>query len=88
MGPRIGDLSRVKSIVIHTSHHTHHVIGTGADDPQKMDPKASCETLDHSIMYIFAVALSGVLAMHTPLILYAARRISRRRSSRRWATGW
>lgn len=57
LGPRIGDLSRVDRIVIHTSHHTHHVIGTGANDPQRMDPKASRETLDHSIMYIFAVAL-------------------------------
>ena len=57
MGPKIGDLSQVNSIVIHTSHHTHYVIGTGANDPQKMDPKASRETLDHSIMYIFAVAL-------------------------------
>lgn len=50
-------LCDVKSIVIHTSHHTHYVIGTGANDPQKMDPSASRETLDHSIMYIFAVAL-------------------------------
>ena len=57
MGPKIGDLSKVRSIVIHTSHHTHYVIGTGANDPQKMDPSASRETLDHSIMYIFAVAL-------------------------------
>jgi 2-methylcitrate dehydratase len=57
MGPKIGDLSKIESIVIHTSHHTHYVIGTGANDPQKMDPKASRETLDHSIMYIFAVAL-------------------------------
>ncbi len=57
MGPKIGDLSRVRSILIETSHHTHNVIGTGANDPQKMDPKASRETLDHSIMYIFAVAL-------------------------------
>jgi 2-methylcitrate dehydratase len=57
MGDRIGDLSQVRSIVIHTSHHTHRVIGTGANDPQKMDPRASRETLDHSIMYIFAVAL-------------------------------
>ncbi|HEY0276402.1 MAG TPA: MmgE/PrpD family protein [Paenirhodobacter sp.] len=57
MGPVIGDLDGVDSIVIHTSHHTHYVIGTGANDPQKMDPKASRETLDHSIMYIFAVAL-------------------------------
>ena len=57
MGPKIGDLSKIKSILIKTSHHTHYVIGTGANDPQKMDPKASRETLDHSIMYIFAVAL-------------------------------
>ncbi len=54
---RIGDRSKIESIVIHTSHHTHHVIGSGAGDPQKMDPGASRETLDHSIMYIFAVAL-------------------------------
>ncbi|WP_102868640.1 MmgE/PrpD family protein [Pseudovibrio exalbescens] len=57
MAPKIGDLAAIESIVIHTSHHTHYVIGTGAGDPQKMDPKASRETLDHSIMYIFAVAL-------------------------------
>jgi 2-methylcitrate dehydratase len=57
MGPKIGDLSKIESVVIHTSHHTHYVIGTGANDPQKMDPTASRETLDHSIMYIFAVAL-------------------------------
>jgi 2-methylcitrate dehydratase len=55
--PRVPDLSRVRSVVIHTSHHTHVVIGTGANDPQKLDPHASRETLDHSIMYIFAVAL-------------------------------
>jgi 2-methylcitrate dehydratase len=57
MGPRIGNLERVSSILIRTSHHTHTVIGTGANDPQKVDPYASRETLDHSIMYIFAVAL-------------------------------
>jgi 2-methylcitrate dehydratase len=55
--PRIPDTTRVRSITIHTSHHTHYVIGTGANDPQKLDPDASRETLDHSIMYIFAVAL-------------------------------
>ncbi len=54
---QIPDLSQVESVLIQTSHHTHYVIGTGANDPQKMDPKASRETLDHSIMYIFAVAL-------------------------------
>lgn len=57
MGPKVGDFDAVESILIKTSHHTHYVIGTGAGDPQKMDPKASRETLDHSIMYIFAVAL-------------------------------
>jgi 2-methylcitrate dehydratase len=57
LAPRIGDLARVRDVLIHTSHHTHYVIGTGANDPQKMDPMASRETLDHSIMYIFAVAL-------------------------------
>ncbi|MDA9073344.1 MmgE/PrpD family protein [Pelagibacteraceae bacterium] len=54
---RIKNLSDIEKIVIETSHHTHYVIGTGANDPQKMDPYASRETLDHSIMYIFAVAL-------------------------------
>ena len=33
------------------------MIGTGSHDPQKFDPLASRETLDHSIMYIVAVAL-------------------------------
>tara|TARA_B100001540_G_scaffold227098_1_gene201288 strand:+ start:342 stop:1826 length:1485 start_codon:yes stop_codon:yes gene_type:complete len=54
---KIKNLNQIKKIDIYTSHHTHYVIGTGANDPQKMDPDASRETLDHSIMYIFAVAL-------------------------------
>ncbi|HIY67482.1 MAG TPA: MmgE/PrpD family protein [Candidatus Agrococcus pullicola] len=53
----VGQPERVASIVIHTSHHTHYVIGSGANDPQKYDPQASRETLDHSIPYIFTVAL-------------------------------
>src|SRR4051812_4970289 len=53
---RIPDPGAVRSIEIHTSHHTHFVIGTGAGDPQKLDPLASRETLDHSLMYIVAVA--------------------------------
>ncbi len=55
--PELADPANVASIVLHTSHHTHHVIGSGANDPQKYDPTASRETLDHSIPYIFAVAL-------------------------------
>jgi 2-methylcitrate dehydratase len=55
--PRLRDPQNVAGIVIHTSHHTHFVIGSGANDPQKYDPSASRETLDHSIPYIFTVAL-------------------------------
>ncbi|GAB3632898.1 MmgE/PrpD family protein [Microbacterium shaanxiense] len=51
------DTSKISSVVLHTSHHTHYVIGSGANDPQKYDPTASRETLDHSIPYIFTVAL-------------------------------
>jgi len=51
------DPADVREIVVHTSHHTHAVIGSGANDPQKYDPDASRETLDHSLPYILAVAL-------------------------------
>ncbi|MEV5596683.1 MmgE/PrpD family protein [Streptomyces sp. NPDC052496] len=54
---RTGPLEKVRSVVLHTSHHTHQVIGSGSGDPQKYDPHASRETLDHSVPYIFAVAL-------------------------------
>ncbi len=57
MRKKIDNISKIESVEIYTSHHTHYVIGSGANDPQKMDPNASRETLDHSIMYIFAVAL-------------------------------
>jgi 2-methylcitrate dehydratase len=55
--PELADPERIESIVLHTSHHTHYVIGSGANDPQKYDPAATRETLDHSIPYIFTVAL-------------------------------
>ncbi|MFS0865710.1 MmgE/PrpD family protein [Microbacterium sp. 179-B 1A2 NHS] len=55
--PELRDPANIASVVLHTSHHTHTVIGSGAGDPQKYDPTASRETLDHSIPYIFAVAL-------------------------------
>ncbi|MFD7914516.1 MmgE/PrpD family protein [Streptomyces sp. NPDC059752] len=54
---KTGPLDKVRSIVLHTSHHTHHVIGSGSGDPQKFDPAAGRETLDHSVPYVFAVAL-------------------------------
>lgn len=55
--PELRDPANIARIVLHTSHHTHYVIGSGANDPQKYDPTASRETLDHSIPYIVAVAL-------------------------------
>lgn len=55
--PEVQNVDEIVEVVIYTSHHTHNVIGTGANDPQKYDPQASRETLDHSIPYIFAVAL-------------------------------
>jgi 2-methylcitrate dehydratase len=75
MREQIRDVEAIQKIVIHTSHHTHYVIGTGANDPQKMDPKASRETLDHSIMYIFAVALQDGRWHHVDS--YAPRRAGR-----------
>jgi 2-methylcitrate dehydratase len=55
--PAILEPGAIDHVVLHTSHHTHYVIGSGANDPQKYDPTASRETLDHSIPYIFTVAL-------------------------------
>ncbi|MDN4482204.1 MmgE/PrpD family protein [Demequina lignilytica] len=55
--PEIGDPERVAGIVLATSHHTHYVIGSGSGDPEKYSPTASRETLDHSLPYIFTVAL-------------------------------
>ncbi len=82
MRETIEDVEAIERILIHTSHHTHHVIGTGANDPQKMDPKASRETLDHSIMYIFAVALQDGTWHHVES--YTPRRASRPDTVRLW----
>lgn len=82
MGKKVTDWSRVKDVLIHTSHHTHYVIGTGANDPQKMDPTASRETLDHSIMYIFAVALQDGAWHHVKS--YAPERAQRKDTVELW----
>jgi len=82
MRDQITDFDQIKKIVIHTSHHTHYVIGTGANDPQKMDPKASRETLDHSIMYIFAVALQDGTWHHVDS--YTPKRAGRADTVRLW----
>jgi 2-methylcitrate dehydratase len=82
MRGQIPDLTKIAKIILHTSHHTHYVIGTGANDPQKMDPKASRETLDHSIMYIFAVALQDGIWHHVDS--YAPKRAARRDTVELW----
>jgi 2-methylcitrate dehydratase len=82
MRAQIEDMDAIEKIIIHTSHHTHYVIGTGANDPQKMDPKASRETLDHSIMYIFAVALQDGAWHHETS--YAPKRAQRPDTVRLW----
>ncbi|HVV94653.1 MAG TPA: MmgE/PrpD family protein [Hyphomicrobiales bacterium] len=79
---RIPDREKIVKILIRTSHHTHYVIGTGANDPQKMDPRASRETLDHSVMYIFAVALEDGRWHHVDS--YARERAARPETVRLW----
>ena len=82
LNKKIDNLNTIKKIDIYTSHHTHYVIGTGANDPQKMDPNASRETLDHSIMYIFAVALEDGKWHH--INSYTSKRANRKSTIELW----
>ena len=82
LNKRIKNISDINKIIIETSHHTHFVIGTGANDPQKMDHKASRETLDHSIMYIFAVALEDGAWHHVKS--YTPQRARRKSTVKHW----
>ena len=79
---KVENLNQIKKIDIYTSHHTHYVIGTGANDPQKMDPNSSRETLDHSIMYIFAVALEDGKWHH--INSYTPKRASKKSTVELW----
>ncbi len=80
--PELRDPANVRSIVLHTSHHTHFVIGSGSGDPQKYDPAASRETLDHSVPYIFAVALQDGIWHH--VTSYAPERARRPETIELW----
>ena len=80
--PELADPGSVDSILLRTSHHTHHVIGSGANDPQKYDPTASRETLDHSIPYIFTVALQDGTWHHVDS--YAPERAAREDTVALW----
>lgn len=54
---RLGDVAQIDSITLRTKRMTHVVMGTGSGDPDKWDPNASRETLDHSAPFQFARAL-------------------------------
>ena len=82
LNKKISKLNQIKKIDLYTSHHTHYVIGTGANDPQKMDPDASRETLDHSIMYIFAVALEDADWHHVKS--YTKKRANKKNTIKIW----
>ena len=82
LNKKIKNLKKIKKIDIYTSNHTHYVIGTGANDPQKMDPNASRETLDHSIMYIFAVALEDADWHH--IKSYTKKRANKKSTIKLW----
>ena len=58
------------------------MIGSGANDPQKYDPTASRETLDHSIPYIFTVALQDGTWHHVDS--YAPERAAREDTVALW----
>ena len=64
----------------HIRHHTHYVIGSGANDPQKYDRRASRETLDHDPVHLHR-GTSGRRVASCPLLRPRARGPPRRRGS-------
>jgi 2-methylcitrate dehydratase len=56
MRDKIPDLEAIERIDIATKDYTHFYVGSGANDPEKMNPMTSRENLDHSIMFSFAAA--------------------------------
>jgi len=71
-------------VVLHTKQLTHFRMGSGSADPEKMDPNASRETLDHSVMYQFAVALQDGTWHHVDS--YAPERAARPDTVALWRT--
>jgi 2-methylcitrate dehydratase len=79
---RVPDVEQIEAVTIYTKHHSHRVTGSGSNDPQKMDPGASRETLDHSIMFAFAVALQDGRWHH--ISSYLPERVGRPDTVRLW----
>jgi 2-methylcitrate dehydratase len=82
MRERVPDLEQIEKVELHSKRLTHVVMGSGAQDPEKWDPSASRETLDHSAMFIFAVALQDGAWHHERS--YARERVSRPDTVRLW----
>lgn len=82
--PRVPDTDDVTNVAIVTKDYTHKHIGSGSGDPEKMDPNASRETLDHSAMYIFTVALQDGTFHHD--LSYRPERAGRPDTVRLWKT--
>jgi 2-methylcitrate dehydratase len=87
MRPRVlqaigDDRDGIESIVLHTKRIGHLVMGSGSGDPEKYDPQASRETLDHSAMFIFATALQDGEWHHERS--YAPARVRRPETVRLW----
>lgn len=62
MRPQVNDkggIQEIEKILLSTSHHTHHVIGTGSNDPEKANLNSPRGTLDHSIMFAIARSLES-----------------------------
>jgi 2-methylcitrate dehydratase len=78
----VPDTGDVEEVVFLTSRHTHNVIGSGSGDPQKYEPGATRETLDHSLPYVFAVALQDGSWHHERS--YAPERAARPDTVRLW----
>ncbi len=57
MRGKIKNLADIEKVLIKGAYQLNIVDGTGANDPEKMNPNASHETLDHSAMYVVAVVL-------------------------------
>jgi len=76
------NLAEVAEIVVHTSRTVHRGVGSGADDPEKYDPRASRESLDHSLPYILAVALEDGRWHHEES--YAPERVQRPETVALW----
>jgi 2-methylcitrate dehydratase len=76
------DWDKIERIVLHTKRIGHLMMGSGSGDPEKYDPVASRETLDHSAMFIFAVALQDGEWHHERS--YAPLRVRRPDTVRLW----